>query len=258
MDDYDTLEKRFFPDARCIAVLAELNAWTPVNAILKSARHLEGRRLPEDDLDSRLIMPMEHGHLFEAVFMRTIQWLVESYRLPEAKLLLAREIDPAISDTTASRLRAARFHPTINSAPLNLFDSKALPPPEGPNVFLIDDEPIVIELLQAPLRCLMDILTFSFEKAEDMSQLRAETKQKTGGAPTIYHRPYADSRLYATLEALCYFAHGLEIGPFPASDGRSEIDLSYRAVNVRSRPPIDPKLLGIARGMMEDLLRGLE
>ena len=73
MDDYDTLEKRFFPDARCIAVLAELNAWTPVNAILKSARHLEGRRLPEDDLDSRLIMPMEHGHLFEAVFMRTIQ-----------------------------------------------------------------------------------------------------------------------------------------------------------------------------------------
>ena len=51
----------------------------------------------------------------------------------------------------------------------------------------------------------------------------------------IFHRPYADSRLYATLEALCYFAYGLRIGPFQAREGVSEmahyVEYDYLVIN---------------------------
>lgn len=254
MTNMDPEEERLFPRDRCVQVLGELNAWTSVQAILASARYLEDRCIPGDQIEARLIMPMPHGPLFEAVFLRAISWMVESYRVPEPKIVLARAVDPAMVDKTQVRLRAVRFNPTISSAPLAAFDSSAA---SKSNAFLVDDEPFVIELLQAPLRCLMDILTLSFQSAQEAHNLRSAARQKTGGAPTIFHRPFADSRLCATLEALCYFAHGLSIGPFEARDGMSEIDVSYRAVNLRTRPPVDAVLARLARESMEEMLREL-
>nr|USU31066.1 hypothetical protein NG677_17195 [Methylobacterium sp. OTU13CASTA1] len=257
MSTEDPEEQRLFPADNCVPVLAELNAWTSVPSILTAARYLEDRDLPSDQVEGRLIMPMRHGPLFEAVFNRAISWMIVGYRVPDVKIALAQAVDPTITVETVSRLRAARFAPTIRSVPLRAFDNSVDPPPNGPNAFLIDDEPIVIELLQTPLRCLMDILTFSFKNAERLHDLRAKAKQVTGSAPTIFHRPYADSRLYATLEALCYYAHGLEIGPFALSAGSSDIDISYRAVNVRARPPIDTRLLAVAKESMEGILSDL-
>lgn len=257
MADKDPEEQRLFPRERCGPVLAELNAWTPVQAILAAARDLEGRELPEDQLEGQLIMPMPHGPLFEAVFLRAIAWMVESYRVPEAKIALARATDPAIADETEVRLRAARFNPIISRTPPVAVGAAAASLPGRPNAFVVEDEPFVIELIVAPLRCLMDILTISFESANHAHDIRVEARDRTGGAPTIFHRPFADSRLYATLEALCYYAHGLRIGPFAASEGVSEIDFSYRAVNVRSRPPVDAGLLGVARNSMVEMLRDL-
>src|SRR4051794_30605417 len=188
-------EARLFPPERCVAVAAELNAWTSVQSILAAARHLEGRSLPADQIDSRLIMPMRHGRLFEAVFLRAVSWMIKGYVTPRAKIVLARTLDPMITDEIAERLYTARFSPTISSAPLVAFDSSAPPPPDGPNAFVLEDEPFVIEMLQAPLQCLMGILTFGYESAERIHKVRVEAKAKTGTAPTIFHRPYADSRL---------------------------------------------------------------
>lgn len=250
-------EAALFPRDRCVGVAAELSAWTSVQAIMSAARHLEGRSLPIDQIDGRLIMPMQNGELFEAVFLCAISWLSAGYSPPPAKIALARSLDLSITDETANRLAAARFSPSIKAAPLAAFDSSAPPPPTGPNAFLVDDEPFVIEMLQAPLQCLMDVLTFSYESAERAHKARREAEEKTGGAPTIYHRPFADSRLYATLEALCYYAFGLSIGPYVTPHGVSELDVSYRAVNVRSRPPVHPLLTSTSRTAMEDMLHGL-
>ncbi|MDX0500287.1 hypothetical protein GOC68_29380 [Sinorhizobium medicae] len=253
----DPEEERLFPREGCVKVFTELNAWTPIQAILAAARDVEGRKFSEDRLEGQLIMPMPHGQLFEAVFLRTIAWMVESYRVPNPKIALARATDPAITDETEAGLRAARFNPTIRRAPLAAFDKSVAAPPGGPNAFIIDDQPFVIELVMAPLRCLMDILTFSFESARDAHDIGVIARETTGGAPTIFHRPYADSRLYATLEALCYYAHGLMIGPLETPEGASQLDISYRAVNVRSRPPVDAGLLSLARTSMEEMLHGL-
>jgi hypothetical protein len=250
-------EAALFPRDRCVCVAAELSAWTSVQAITSAARHLEGRSLPTDQIDGRLIMPMQNGKLFEGVFVRAISWLSAGYSVPQAKIALARSLDPSISDETANRLAAARFSPSIKAAPLAAFDHSAPPPPAGPNAFLIDDEPFVVEMLQAPLQCLMDVLTFSYESAEHAYKARREADEKTGSAPTIYHRPFADSRLYATLEALCYYAFGLSIGPYVTRQGVSELDVSYRAINVRSRPPVPPRLTSMGRTEMQGMLDGL-
>lgn len=255
--DKEPEEEHIFPHDLCVSVLKELNAWTSVKAILAAGRDLEDRGLPEDQMEGRLVMPMPHGPLFEAVFLRAISWMVESYRVPDPKILFARTLDSAMADKTLARLRAVRFNPTITSVPLAAFDGDAAQPPTGANAFLVDDEPFVIELVQGPLNCLMDILTFSFGSAEGAHNLQVEARKKTGGSPTIFHRPYADSRLYAMLEALCYYAHGLSIGPFEARDGITEIDVSYRAVNLLCRPPVDAHLASVARNTMEEMLRDL-
>ncbi|MGX1742111.1 hypothetical protein ACWIEX_11190 [Bosea sp. NPDC055353] len=256
-DQDQTEEARLFPLEQCVAVAAELNAWTSVQAISAAARHLEVRSLSTDEISSQLIMPMRHGALFEAVFLHAVTWMAAGYAVPTGKIELARSLDPMISDETAERLRTARFSGTISRAPLVAFDHSVPPPPGGPNAFVVQDEPHVIEILQAPLQCLMDILTFGYESAESAHALKAEAKKTTGGAPTIFHRPYADSRLYATLEALCFYAFGHAIGPYTTPMHLSEIDRSYRAVNVRCRPPIDVDLVGYARVLMEKMLDDL-
>lgn len=252
-DRREAEEKRYFPREACIPIAAELNAWTSVQAIMASARHIEKRSFPSDDIASLLIMPMEKGELFEAVFLRVIPWMSEGYAIPPAKLALARALDPLITDDTATRLATARFNPKISRRPLADLDSSVPPLPNGPNLFVIEDEAHVIELLQAPLRCLMDILTYGYESAEAAYKLKTKAERAGGGAPRIYHRPYADSRLYATLEAYCYYAFGHAIGPYPTEDGISEIDISYRAVNVRGRPPVDSGVVSSARELMDKM-----
>lgn len=250
-------EETLFPRHLCVGVAAELNAWTSVQAILSAARHLEGRSLLSDQIDGRLIMPMQHGELFEAVFLRVISWMSEGYSPPRAKIALARSLDPRITDETANRLASARFSPTIKAAPRATSNGLASSPSAGANFFLVDDDPFIIEMLQAPLQCLMDVLTFSYEAAERVYKVRREAENKTGGVATIYHRPFADSRLYATLEALCYYAWGFPIGPYVTPHGQGDVDVSYRAVNVRGRPPIRPILVSTSRTAMRDMLDGL-
>lgn len=244
-----------FPKDRCIQVVAELNAWTSVQAILAAARHIEDRGLPGDQVQSGLIMPMPHGEVFEWIFLRIIPWLEAAWRVPLAKIEIARTLDPEIHDATTERLRAARFGPSIKSATAQSVAGYEDAPP-GTNVFVVADEPFVIELIHAPILCLMDILTYSFESAAGARRLQIEARERTDGAPTIFHRSYADSRLYATLEAFCYYVFGFPLG-VAAQPGSTSIETAYRAVNVQGRPPISPDLIERARAMMERMLNDL-
>ena len=245
-----------FPEDRCVTIVGELSAWTSVQSIMAAARYIEGRSIPSDQLEPRLIMPMPLGYIFERVFLETIKWLDRAYRVPQAKISLARALDPAMTDATAARLQGTRFSPTITSAPSEIFKDPDAGP-AGSHIFFVDADPVVIEMVQSPLRCLMQMLSYGFEQAERMRSFQLEAKRLTGGAPTIYHRPLADSRLNAMLEALCYYALGFpllltsELVPTP------DIDRAYRSVNVRGRPPFSPPSFDRARAMMEAMLHGL-
>lgn len=246
---------RLFPNDRCVAAVAELNAWTSVQAILSAARHLEGRSLPTDQLESGIIIEMRLGPVFEWIFLRVFRWMHEGYAVPAAKIDLARALDSAITDDTASRLREARFSPTISTVPVDQVGGHEAAPSDT-NLFVFADDPFIIEMVQDPLNCLMDILTFSFGNAARMRELQNEALELTGGKPNIFHRAYSDSRLYAMLEAFCYHVFDFPLGMREPLTGQA-IDRSYRSVNVQGRPPVVEKNFNLARRLMEEMLDDL-
>jgi hypothetical protein len=242
-----------FPRKVCAAALGELSAWTSVQAILAATRIIEGREAPGDQPSTVLLMPFEDVLNFESVFMQLVDWFIESYRVPIPKLALARSVDPQIRNESFAFLEALRVRPTIRSAAPGLV--AGLPPNQ--RVLIIEDHAATIEVIQGPLRCLMGIALDAYATPASMHHLRVEAKRTTGGAPTIFHQPYADSRLFGVIEALCFYLLGLEVGLRWGAPGTKDLDLSYRAVNVCAVPPIDPQLLDIANNQMRVILDGI-
>jgi hypothetical protein len=113
-------------------------------------------------------------------------------------------------------------------------------------VFVIQDQPAAIELIRAPLNCLMGLYLDKYEYTKPLADMVGEAEEKTGGRPTIFHRPYADACLPSFIEAACFYALGLDVGTRFASPGQANIDTAYRAVNVQTLPPVDPAVLDVA------------
>jgi hypothetical protein len=245
---------RLFPKDDCVAAVGELSAWTSVQTILAAARHIEGRPAPKDGLEPYLVIPFDdHAGAFESIISQAMEWLITGYRVPKPKIALARSLDGQISDETATALADRRFRPDIDRAPPGALSAV----PAEKSALIIRDDPVVIEMIQAPLICMMDMLQRFNDTAKRMRLIQKKQEETTGGAPTIYHRPYADSRLSAVLEALCFYLWGLDFGPVWGEAGHSNIDLSYRAVNVHGVPPIDGRFLDVARRSMVQMLDSL-
>lgn len=175
------------------------------------------------------------------------------YRIPIAKISVARTLDYQLQDQTASTLKNLRFQPTIHSAP----PSRVPGIPSHQKVFVIQDHVATIEVVQAPLRCLMDMLMMAYDSASKSHQLRRDAMEKGGGAPTIFHRPYADSRLFAVVEAFSFGALGMEIGPHWGGAGTQNIVTDYCAINVQAVPPVNTQILDVASKTMEKMLNEL-
>jgi len=242
-----------FPKAFCVAALGELSTWTSVQSVGAAARMLEQRLSPDDRPAPTLLMPFNDLLNFEWIFGQLLTWFIEGYRIPIAKVSLARDLDPQLHDLTAITLENLRFRPTIYSAPPGQMPGV----PNDKRVFVIQDDVATIEVVQAPLRCLMDMLTIAYDAASKSYQLRRDAKEKTGGAPTIFHRHYADSRLFAVVEALSFCALGMEIGPHWGAPGAQHLVNNYRAINVQAKPPFNTQVLDVASKAMEDMLDGL-
>lgn len=245
--------ERLFPEPDCIAALGELSAWTSVQSILAAARHLEGRPGPADEVVPFLISPFDGDGQLEAIAIKAFGWLIAGFAPPAPKLALAAAQDPRIKAETIQDLAGRRFRPSISVAPAGKL---AGAPPDKP-CFLIQDDPVVIEMIQAPIICLMTRLHDSNELARSNARMLKEQEETTGGRSTIYHRNYGDSRLPAVLEALCFYCWGLDFGPVWGDVGGSGSDISYRAVNVHGVPPIDPRLIDAAKATMEAMLGSL-
>ena len=131
------------------------------------------------------------------------------------------------------------------------------PTMHGKRAFFIQDQPAAIELVRAPLNCLMGLYLDKYEFTKSLRDMVTEGEEKTGGRPTIFHRPYADACLPSFIEAACFYALGLEVGTRFASPGQANIDTAYRAVNIQTLPPVDPSVLGIAIQAGQRMLDGL-
>ncbi|MDO9420416.1 MAG: hypothetical protein Q7T66_07130 [Herminiimonas sp.] len=245
------ISSELFPKARSAEILGELSAWTSVADVMVAARILEARTVPGDQPESLLLMPLEHAEpAFEQIFAILLGYLMDGYVVPSQKVAVCRCLDPQVTEATGTALQSLRFAPTVQVSTVPIMDDK--------RAFLIRDQPAVIELIRAPLNCLMDLYLDKYEYAKRLRDMSAEAEEKTGGRPTIFHRPYADACLPSFIEAACFYALGLEVGTRFASPGMSTIDIAYRAVNVQTLSPVDPAALraaGLASQRMLDALR---
>ncbi|HIB3268367.1 TPA: hypothetical protein ACWWUK_004520 [Citrobacter youngae] len=229
----------FFPEDICIKVIAELNSWTNIHSIASAARIIEKRCVDDDEPSTHLIMPVDERLNFDWVFTKVLHWFIQGYEPPVNKILFSRALDSEIKDGTLEKLKALRFKPTVTSRRLQ--DSNG----DIKKCIVIEDKPEVIDLVSFPLTALMDVLVMAFDASWSGYEIRKWSHQKTGGSPTIYHSPYADSRLFSMIEALCFAALGMEVG---VNYGRGKIQISkdYRSVNVQARPPFDKEFITIA------------
>lgn len=228
-----------FPKARSAEIFGELSAWTSVADIMVAARILEERTVPGDQPESLLLMPLEHAEpAFEQIFAILLGYLIDGYVVPSQKVAVCRALDPQITEATGTALQSLRFRPTVHL--------DRIPGVRDKRAFFIQDQPAVIELLRAPLNCLMGLYLDKYEFTKTLHDMIAEAEEKTGGRPTIFHRPYADACLPSFIEAACFHALGLEVGTRFASPGQSNIDTAYRAVNVQTLPPLDTVVLDVA------------
>lgn len=244
------MSDELFPTAKSAEILGELSAWTSVADIMVAARILEGRTVPGDQPESMLMMHLEHAEpAFEQIFAILLGYLMDGYMVPSEKVAVCRALDPQITDATAIALQSLRFRPTVQVG--------KVPDVRDKRVFVIQDQPAAIELIRAPLNCLMGLYLDKYEYTKSVRDMVAEAEEKTGGRPTIFHRPYADACLPSFIEAACFYALGLEVGTRFASPGQANIDTAYRAVNVQTLPPVDPALLGVAIKSAQRMLDAL-
>ncbi|MFJ9452208.1 hypothetical protein [Herbaspirillum sp. NPDC101397] len=228
-----------FPKVRSTEILGELSAWTSVADVMVAARILEERTIPGDEPKSLLLMPLEHAEPeFEQIFAILLGYLIDGYVVPSQKVAVCRALDPQITETTGAALQSLRFNPTVHVGRVPQLPDK--------RAFFIQDQPAAIELIRAPLNCLMGLYVDKYEYTKRSRDIAAEAEAKTGGRPTIFHRPYSDACLPSFIEAGCFYAFGFEVGTQFASPDRASIDNAYRAVNVQTLPPVDPALLKIA------------
>jgi len=241
------MSNELFPKARSAEVLGELSTWTSVADVMVAARILEARTVPGDQPESLLLMPLEHTDTtFEQIFAILLGYLMGGYVVPSQKVAVCLALDPQVTEATGIALESMRFRPTVKVGKVpGMHDKRA---------FFIHDQPAMIELIRAPLNCLMGLYLDKYEYAKQLCDMIAEAEKATGGRPTIFHRPYADACLPSFIEASCFYALGLDVGTRFATPVRSNIDMAYRAVNVQMIPPVDPALIGIAMQASQRML----
>ncbi|MBR7523351.1 MULTISPECIES: hypothetical protein [Pseudomonas] len=228
-----------FPSAKSAEILGELSAWTSVADVMVAARIFEERTVPGDQPESFLVMPLEHAEPeFEQIFTILLGYLINGYVVPSQKVAVCRALDPQISEATAMALQSLRFRPNVQlGRPRNM---------GGKRAFIIQDQPETIELIRAPLNCLMGLYLDKYEFTKSWHNVATQAEETTGGRPKIFHRPYADACLPSFIEAVCFYAFGFEVGTQFSSPGQTRIDTAYRAVNVQTLPPVDAAVLGVA------------
>lgn len=182
-----------FPRARSAEILGELSAWTSVADIMVAARILEGRTVPGDKPESMLLMPLEYAEpAFEQIFAILLGYLVDGFAVPPQKVAVCRALDSQITEATATALQSLHFRPTVQVG--------RVPKVPDKRVFVIQDQPATIELVRAPLNCLMGLYLDKYEYTKRLRDVVAEAEDMTGAAPRFFIGPTATLACPASLK----------------------------------------------------------
>lgn len=247
-----------FPEDDCRRILSELSVWTSVDDCLAAARWLENRSEPEDSVSPALVVPYPDEERFETVFIHCLNFLIKGFQTPPIKVRLATLVDPQISSRTSDKLLGVQFKPDIDGGRAGMIGTMfpSLADHNHERFFVIKDEPYIIELIQNPVRCLLDLLNRAWSTASEMRSIQ-ELSEETGSSPTIFHQPYTDGPLPALTEALTFSVNGLTIGPIDSSQ-QGGINRGYRSFEVVGRPPIDARLFEAGQEMTKIMFDSLE
>jgi hypothetical protein len=248
-----------FPEAQCIVAMQELSAWTSVQDIAAAARCLANAPAPNDNFVTQLFLPFADDAILQHVAIKAIDWFIKGYRAPAPKLHIAALDEPLLDVARQQILGQTRFEPTITIARPNIAASRLpnVPRCASDGLMIVEDEPHVIEMVQGPLRCLMGLVIEGFEIARKGHMLKKVSLQTSESPLTIFHHPHADSPLKGVLEALSFYALGLDFGPRWCGQGETDIEVAYRAVNVRATPPVDSKMFDAAKAAAASILSPL-
>ncbi len=209
---FDPELEPLFPEDLIKPTLAQAASWTRLASIVTAARVIEQRT---DQITPDFILAFPDDKLLQEVLVRVLGYFSAEYRCSREKLALAKCLDPAIKPQTLEKLAEARLNPTISaggpSAARKLVPHLAT---KGPlRVFKVVEAPPMLELMFEPFQMLRTTVVSLYTQA---AKLRAIDKaaSKTSDKPRsiIFHRPYGDGALVATLDALIYFALGFRVG----------------------------------------------
>lgn len=234
-----------FPDHLLRPTIGQAASWTTVEAIVAAARTIEGRAGSSTD---QLWIAFPDNELLQALLIRVFSYFFQDYHCSREKLALARHVDPMIQSATIDALGGLRLRPTMNAGGPSV--ARRVMPKLGDappmRVLSITDDPPSLEVAFEPLQMLRTTLVSLFTEASEVRNLQTRVKAATGGHPKIVHRPYGDGPLLATLDALVYFALGLEVGIQSGAE-QASIEHGFRSVNIVGQLPFQSVHFDMAR-----------
>lgn len=253
------IDNVLFPEDQCVEIFKELNSRVSLYKVDCSARIISREPTSEDDPPSRLLLlPTLEDQEYKNCFLQCLFWFSKSFRVPDEKIALAKSFNRKFDPAVFERLGNLIFHPKIDNLSeeekrtLGVLDS----PMSSYFIWRIEDEPEVIELVQTPLRVLLDIISSMYPEVHKVAEF---VTQKESGAsprkPNVFHRPYSDSPFAALVEATHFFFNNLSFGPIRASSDWA-VENGYRAVNIIAKPPLAMDVIEIHRGFAQKYLEG--
>ena len=246
--------EELFPNELKKRVIDEFMTWVSLEDISIALTKVIAVPSSKSRSTGRIILTFDDCSRLEACLIELMSWMIKHFELPHPKLDLIKAMRPNIEETTLDALRNLTFKPNVSiGGPGQVSQFPEIPPKHVNDRFLlIEDDPVMIDMVYRPLRCLVDITSHCSRQVAENYQVTSEYGNESG--PEIYHTPHADSVLGGSIDALCYYSCGMKFGPMKAIPESKQVNNSYRSLSVQSLPPFDKEFMDTARTIAKGLL----
>jgi hypothetical protein len=240
-----------FPEELSKRTLAQAASWTRLTSIVTAAKLIERRT---DLTTPHFFLAFPDDELLEAVLVRVLGYFSTEYRCSREKLALAKRLDPAIKRRTLEKLAKARLNPTISAGGPSV--ARKLMPQladRGPmRILKVVDAPPMLELMFDPFQVFRTTIVSLYTEAAKIRAIDKKAAETSGSLhSSVFHRPYGDGALVATLDALIYFALGFRVGIDWGVD-RVSFEPGFRCFNVVGQPPFQSAHFQTARSFFRE------
>ncbi|MFC5453703.1 hypothetical protein [Prosthecobacter fluviatilis] len=239
-----------FPEAVLLRLFGQVSLWTTIKAIRSAAKVLsqsgEAQR-------GALVLTFDNNDKTQMFLTKILEYFIKTYQCPREQLCLAKQIDPNITPEVAEKIAEMRFKPDVSVGGAD-YVAIAIPwvPQKNVRALVIHDHPAMIELIYEPIQMLHNAALGSWEQASRYYDLLGDRRDSETNELQDFHRHYGDGAFRATLDALAYYCFGFRIG-LRLSEGRADLDMAFRAVNIIGTPPFPKPLIKIGKELYDKL-----